>query len=153
MSLGRLVGRFGDFLSQKLLASRDSTPAPLLQDDLMRIRETYGHHLVVLALLARADGVADPSERDVILRHCIARAKNAGIELTEAEKLALNHHLYEFRPLRSQLERAVRHMRRDTREDIIALVVAAKAIVDADGVRRPREVEFLKALARELETL
>lgn len=153
MSLGALVGRFSDFLADSLGGTRDDVSAAVPHDDLLRIRETYGHHLVVLALLARADGLAAPSEREVILNHCIERAKKAGIELTETEKRALRDYLSEFSPFPAQLELAVKHLRLDSQDDVVALVVAARAIVDADGVRRPREVDFLSELARDLATL
>ena len=151
MSLGALVGRLSDFLAESLSDSPADTSVP--RDDLLRIRETYGHHLVVLALVARADGLAAPAEREIILQHCIERAKKAGIALTETEKRALNDHLSDFAPFPAELELAVKHLRLDSQDDIVALVVAARAIVDADGVRRPREVEFLSELARDLAAL
>ena len=153
MSLGLLVGRFGEFLSEHVLPPPEFAAGAPLTDDLMRIRQHYGHHLIVLALLARADGESAPSERAVIVQHCISRAKASGIEMTEPEETALEQHLAEFRPLRGQLDIAVQHMRHDTIEDIAALILAAKDIVDADGIRRPREIEFLEELSRDLASI
>jgi hypothetical protein len=36
---------------------------------------------------------------------------------------------------------------------IVALIEAAKAVVDADGIRRPREVQFLEQLSCDLAEL
>jgi tellurite resistance protein len=150
MTLGLVVSRFGDFLAEWSSAPSDPVPAP---HGLARIFEHQGHRLVALALLARADGDSAQSEREVILRYSVDSAKKAGMDITPAERLALNDYLFGFRPSRTQLKTAIQHMRDDSKEDIVALVSAARAIVDADGERRPRELEFLNGLSRDLAAL
>ena len=150
MTLGLLINRFGDFLTEWSTAPSDTVAAP---HDLARIFKHQGHHLVALALLARSDGESAQSEREVILRYSVERAKKSGMDITPAERLALNDYLFGFRPSRTQLTTAVKHMRQDSKEDMVALVAAARAIVDADGERRPRELEFLNELSRDLAAL
>jgi hypothetical protein len=149
MSLGLLVGRFGKFLTDR---SRASAGSPARQQ-LASIDKSYGHHLVALALLARADGESALSECEVILRYCLARAQTAGIDITPAERLALKDHLSRYRPSRNELDLAIKRMRQDSKEDIAALIAAALEIVDADGERRPRELQFLTELSSHLAKL
>ena len=86
MSLGVLVGRFGEFVSEQAPAAET---APVTQEvfpaDLTHIRDALNHHIVPLLLLARADGETAPVEREAILRYCIARANAGGLMLSMAE--------------------------------------------------------------------
>jgi len=148
MSLGLLLGRFSEFLADRSPASAGS-PAG---QQLASIDKSYGHHLVALALLARADGESALSEREVMLRYCLARAKTAGIDITPAERLALKDHLSRYRPSRNELDRAIKRMRQDSKDDIAA-IAAALEIVDADRERRPGELQFLTELSSHLAKL
>jgi hypothetical protein len=156
MSLGLLVGRFSDFLQEEATSPSAATPdlsSELFPADLTRIREAVGHHFVPLMWLSRCDGESALAERQVVLSHCLERARQMGVEATLAEVAALTDHLRDFRPTRAQLQPALKRLERDSKDDIIALVAAAKAVVDADGVRRPREVRFLDELSRDLSAL
>jgi len=154
MSLGLLVGRFGMFLQEfvppepNLAAAHESFPS-----DLIRVREAFNHHLIPLVLLARSDGEAVTPERQVILRYCQKRAKDADITLTLDETAALSDYLRDFKPTRAQLSSAIKRFEHDSKADIAALLATAQSVVEADGEIRPREVRFLAELNRDLATL
>ncbi|HEY4263672.1 MAG TPA: hypothetical protein VGM72_00010 [Micropepsaceae bacterium] len=153
MSLGLLVGRFASFVSEQPLPPE---PAGIVEDfpsDLMRSRDAFGHHLVTLLLIARCDGECAVQEREVILDHCLDRAKLSGLELSLMEKTALSDYLHAFRPSRAQFGPALKRLHHDSHGDIVSLVAAAQRVVDADGVRRPREIKFLEDLSRDLACL
>jgi tellurite resistance protein len=134
MSLGLLVGRFGAFLNE-------------------RLREQFGHHIVLLTLLSRSDGQAVIQEREAILRHCLEEARKAGAPATASEAAELGDYLHDLRPTTAQLGPSIRRLEDGTKEEVLAVVAAAIAVVDADGARRPREMEFLTDLKRELHAL
>jgi tellurite resistance protein len=153
MTLGLLVGRFGEFLYQQHDEMPEPEQAPPSADDLERIRECCGHHLVMLTLLSRADGESAPSERDVIFDYCVARCRKKGLEAMESEAAALRNLLVDYKPARFQLDLAIRRLSHEPKEDIAALLDAAVAVVDADGVRRPSELQFLQELRLDLDAL
>ena len=107
----------------------------------------------MLTLLSRADGESAPSERDVIFDYCVARSCKKGMEPTEVEAATLRNLLMDYRPPRSQLDIAIRRLSHEPKEDIAALLDAAVAVVDADGVRRPSELQFLQELRLDLDAL
>jgi tellurite resistance protein len=154
MSLGLLVGRFAAFLNEQPVTFFDSTPSEVaFPGDLERLREQFGHHIVLLSLLSRSDGEAVVQEREVILHHCLEQAHNAGEPATAAEAAELGDYLRDLRPVTAQLDPAIRRLEHGTKEEVIAVVTAAIAVVDADGARRPREMAFLSDLKRELHAL
>ncbi len=153
MSFGLLVGRFGDFLREQPPEPIDYGPEEPFPDQLERLREHFGHHIVLLMLLSRSDGETVPQERQVILEHCLDRARKGGIQATAAEAAELGDYLRDLRPIMAQFEPAIRRLEEGSKDELIAVVAAAIALVDADGMRRPREVEFLTELKRELHAL
>jgi hypothetical protein len=154
MSLGLLVGRFGDFLREQPATFFDATPsATAFPKDLGRLREQFGHHILLLSLLARADGQSAVLERQLIIQHCLDEAQKAGRPATSAEAAELGDYVRELRPSMNQFLPSISRLEAGSKEEIVALVATAKAIVDADGAQRPRELEFLADLSRELETL
>jgi tellurite resistance protein len=154
MSLGLLVGRFGAFLNEQPATFFDSTPSEAaFPRDLERLREQFGHHIVLLTLLSRSDGPAVIQEREAILRHCLEEARKAGAPATASEAAELGDYLHDLRPTTAQLGPSIRRLEDGTKEEVLAVVAAAIAVVDADGARRPREMEFLTDLKRELHAL
>jgi hypothetical protein len=154
MSLGLLVGRFAAFLNEQPATFFDSTPSETaFPSDLERLREMFGHHILLLTLLSRSDGEAVIQEREVILHHCLEQAHNSGEPATASEAAELGDYLRDLRPTTAQLGPSIRRLEHGTKEEVIAVVSAAIALVDADGARRPREVEFLADLRRELHAL
>jgi hypothetical protein len=154
MSLGLLVGRFAAFLNEQPATFFDSTPSEVaFPRNLERLRVQLGHHIVLLTLLSRSDGEAVVQERKVILHHCLEQAHNAGDPATAAEAAELGDYLRDLRPVSAQLNPAIRRLEHGTKEEIIAVVTAAIALVDADGARRPREMTFLTDLKHELHAL
>ena len=153
MSFGLLVGRFANFVDEQPMPPEPAGPSDNFPNDLMRGRDAFGHHLVALLLIARCDGECAVEEREIILDHCLDRAKISGLELSLMEKAALNDYLRAFRPSRAQFGPALKRLHHDSHGDIVSLVAAAQRVVDADGIRRPREVKFLEELSRDLAHL
>ena len=153
MSFGVLVERFGAFLAESAPAAEWNHPEEPFPNNLVRVREAFDHHLIPLLLLASIDGECVMAERQTILRYCLDRARSTGLGLNFDEKAALSDYVNEFRPSMSQLTPAVKRLHHDTRANMADLIVAAQAVVDADGVRRAREVKFLEDLSRDLAAL
>jgi hypothetical protein len=153
MSLGVLVGRFGGFVREQ------HSPPPIVGDEasfpesLLHIREAVGHHLIPLTLLARADGDYAELEQEAILNHCIALARDAGIETEEHEVVVLKEYICDYRPTLIQLDPALHRLSRCSHAEVAALVRAAQAVVDADGTRREEETRLLEELLVELNGL
>jgi hypothetical protein len=108
--------------------------------------DTFSHHLVALALLARSDDKVAAQERDVILRHCMTRAQAAGLEMSRDEEDALEHYLRHFLPTLKQLIPALDQLKHDTKADIAGLIAPAHALVEADGAVCLQEVAYLASL-------
>lgn len=153
MSLGILVGRFGSLVEEVAPAEPVSVSVEFFPDALVRVRDQFGHHLVPLLLLSRADGDTVEPERLVILQHCVDRAERGGAPLSDEEKAVLADYLFEFTPSRIQLAPALKRLEAETKDAIAALLAAAQAVIDADGERREREQRVLAQLSRDLAQL
>jgi len=153
MSFGLLVGRFGSFLREQPPDQVDWGPETPFPDQLDRLREHFGHHIVLLMLLSRSDGEVVLKEREVILHHCLDQARKAGLPPTASEAAELGDYLRDLRPVMAQFEPAIERLEDGSKDELLAVVAAAIALVDADGTRRPREIEFLTELKRELHAL
>ena len=153
MSLGLLVGRFGNFLREQQVVPMVIAAEPNFPEQLERLRGQFGHDMILLTMLSRADGEAAPQERQVILEFCLDRARKAGTPATAKEAAELGDYLRDLRPTMAQFDPAIRRLEHSGKDEVLALVAAAKAVVDADGTRRAREVEFLADLSRELHAL
>lgn len=73
--------------------------------------------------------------------------------VTAKEAAELGDYLRDARPTMAQFGPAIRRLEDGSKEEVLAVVATARAVVDADGARRPREVEFLADLSRELHAL
>jgi hypothetical protein len=148
MAMGILVARLGDFVREQY--AEPSQPAPAVDafpSHLAHWRELFGHHLIILGLLARADGEFAPAEQDAIVRYGLSRTGN---DATESERLALCDYIAGFRPSLMQLAPAIKRLERDSADDVMALLAATRDVVDADGERRAAEVKFLAGLQDDL---
>jgi hypothetical protein len=154
MTLGLLVGRFGELVREKSAAAQnDDTPNDPFPADLARLRAAFAHHLIPLALLSRADGDYAAAEQDAILAHCLLLAARADMAVAAAEREALKAYIGEFRPALSQLDAALKRIESENAEHMAALIAAAQAVVDADGERRPEEARLLAELEDALKAL
>lgn len=148
MAFGILVGRFGDFVrTQYAEPAQPAQAAVPFPPYLAHWREAFGHHLVLLGLLARSDGEFAPAEQDAIWKYALSRA---GTGVTDSERRILRDHVAGSRPSLTQLDPALKRMEQDSAADIAALLTAAQAVVDADGERRGAEVKFLAGLREDL---
>jgi hypothetical protein len=160
MSLGLLVGRFGTFIREThgSALERDDPAggAPSegeFPDQLNHVRDTVAHHLIPLLLLARADNDFAPQERDVIVEHCIALASRQGIKLAGSHVVVLTDYISTYRPSLMQLDPALHRLAQADHDDIADLLMAAKSVVEADGVIQAAETRFLTNLSDELAIL
>jgi len=150
MSLGLLVGRFGNFVRETHTAQADPLPVPPFPDGLNHLREAIGNHLIPLVLIARSDCDFDPRERDAIVTHCVTFAQSRGVEFDGSDTLEFVEYIESYRPSLMQLDPALMLLERGSHDEMAALLAAARAVIEADGVIRPEETKFLDELKEEL---
>lgn len=153
MSFGLLVGRFGTFVRETHVLVVVDEPAMPFPDELNQVRHAIAHHLIPLALLARCDGDFAPQERNVIVAHCVTVAGRRGIHMDPPRTAILTDYISEFRPTLMQLDPALARLAESTKAELLELIEAAQAVVDADGMTRDEEKRFLTTLGEELRTL
>lgn len=160
MSLGLLVDRFGAFIRDSHNGAGVNRSAgveiphePDFPDELSHLREAVSHHLIPLLLLARADGDFAEQERDVIVAHCTTVATRKGLEMGGNHTIVLTEYVATFRPSLMQLDPALKMLSRSPHEEMGQLVTAAHAVVEADGIVRPEEKQFLIELGEDLAKL
>ena len=154
MTLGLLVGRFGNFVRECHVPSQQAIePDIAFPASIAHLREAVGHHMIPLVLLARADGDFADSERAVIVKHCLSMAQLKGLEGADGDGPTLSKYLASYRPTLVQLDPALHRLERGTQEEIAALFKTAQTVVDADGERKPEEVRLLAELHDELHAL
>ncbi len=108
------------------------------------------HDAVLLSALARVDGQTLVVETDAATNHLAWFAEMDGIMLEEAEILALNRYLNRLRPTEQAIMRAIYETSTRERRHVERMLMAAAAVIDADGTRHPREVALINAMATEL---
>ena len=148
MSLGLLVGSFGDLVRMRnATASGTNEPAkgPDFPPQLAELREKFGHHIVLLSLLARSDGDFADSERIVIIEHCVALAG-----LDAKGRTALKDYLRTYQPALTQLDPALKRLEADEPNNIKMLVDSAERLIRADGRVDPAERGLLDRMRQEL---
>lgn len=150
MDYGVLVGRFGEFVRDRHEpATQAAAPAPF-PETLQAEREIIAHHLIPLALLARADGEYAQSEQRVIADHCIALLERIGVKPSTSDRTTLENYLAVFRPSLLQLDPALRRLEKESSGSIAALLCAARKVMDADGKIDAAEARLLDELRAEL---
>jgi hypothetical protein len=144
-----LAGRFGQYVRDKHMpcAAQDTPeiPFPLGQD----MRETINHHLIPLALLARADGDVAGVERKIMYDHAAALLAKAGHPVSDADMDKLKDYIAGLRPSLLQLDPALHRLEREDAAGKIAFVMATRALVNADGKITADEAHMLDALKLE----
>lgn len=145
MALGALIDHFGQFVRERH-DPLPAAPAPAeFPPELAELHRNFGHHVILLGLLARSDGEFAPAERNIIVGHCLQLAVRAG-PVSEETREALDAYVGCFRPSLVQLDPALHRLRHDPPGDVAALIAAAQALIAADGVARPEEARFLEGL-------
>jgi len=150
---GSLVDELVVYLRDQHKLQETTHPHPTAPEGFEWVFDSFSHHLVALALLARSDDKVAVQEREVILRHCKIRALAAGLEMTPDEDDALEHYLRHFLPTLKQLIPALDQLKYDAKADIAGLISAAHALVEADGTVRLQEVAYLASLQDALLSL
>lgn len=145
-SLAALVDELVIYLRDQHKLQEATHPSPVPPEGLERVYDTFSHHLVALALVARSDDNVAAKEREVILDHCKARAELAGLTMTDDEEAALDHYLRHFLPTLKQLIPTLDRLKHDSRAEIADLIAAAHTLVEADGTVRLQEVAYLASL-------
>lgn len=108
------------------------------------------HDAVLLSALARVDGQTLAVETDAATNHLAWFAEMDGIMLEDAEIVALHRYLNRLRPTEQAIMRAIHETSTRERRHIERMLMAAAAVIDADGMRHPREVALINAMAGEL---
>jgi hypothetical protein len=150
MAYGVLVEKFGDFVRERHEPMASAAPAPPFPDALQAEREIISHHLIVLSLLARADGDFADSEQRVIVEHCLSLLEQIGVKPSASDHATLENYVAVFRPSLIQLDSALRRLEKDSAASVAALLCAARKVVDADGRAAPEEIKLLDDLRAEL---
>jgi tellurite resistance protein len=154
MSLGLLVGRFGQFIREQHDApTQDAGPDMPFPADLVRLREAVAHHVIPLALLSRADGEFAQSERDAIMAHCLSLLNEGAMPASAEDRAALEDYIAGARPSLMQLDPALRRLEREPPQAIAAMLVAAEAVMNADGRCDPAEAKLIADMRAELSRL
>ena len=149
MTLGLLVGRFGDFVREQRDAAA-SEPAEEIHDPLAHERVLIAPHMIPLALLAKCDGNNDVAEQAVMFDHAVAVLAMKGEPVADADKEALKLYIAGLRPSLVQLDPALKLLEQEKPDAIAALLAAAKKLVMADGNTDSAEAHLLDELQQEL---
>ncbi|MGN6516893.1 MAG: TerB family tellurite resistance protein [Rhizomicrobium sp.] len=138
--------RFGQFVrDHHAPRPAQETAYPLSQAS----REIVAHHLILLALLARADGEESAIERKAILDHILAMLARNGRAAGDSDREKLDAYIAGFHPSLMQLDPALRRLEAENAETKIAFLEAARAVVMADGKLDPAEARRLDRLKLE----
>ncbi|HSM94962.1 MAG TPA: TerB family tellurite resistance protein [Rhizomicrobium sp.] len=143
------AGRFGGYVRERREArpAQDCAeiPYPLPQET----RDVIAHHLIPLALLARADGDTAAAEQKVMLDHAAAMLTRSGHPVSDADRGKLRDYVAGFRPSLMQLDPALHRIEREDADTKIAFLGAARAIANADGRITDGEARLLDELKLE----
>jgi tellurite resistance protein len=150
MSYGLLVKEFGDFVREQHDVSANAVAQPQFPETLMAERQIIAHHLIPLALLARADGDFAPEEQRIIVDHCLSLLERIGVKPSAGDRTTLESYVAAFRPSLVQLAPALHRLEQDPPEVISALFTAAKNVVQADGRVDAAEARLLDRLQGDL---
>jgi len=153
MTLGVLVIRFGTYVRENHTPHPSPPPEPPFPPQLIQLREKVAHHLIPLVLIGRSDREFLDSERDVIVRHCIAVASDSGLTLDKSEIDQFDSYVDDFHPALMQLEPVLHRLARCPHAEVEGLLEAAQALVAADGQVTPEEMRLLSELQEELAAL
>jgi tellurite resistance protein len=149
MTLGLLVGRFGEFVREQ----HDeivSAPAAPIEEPLAHERQMIAHHMIPLALLARSDGNSDVAEQAAMLDHAVAVLAIKGETVSDNDREALKIYIAEMKPSLVQLDSALKRLEQGSPQEITALLGAAKKVMMADGNLDPAEAHLLDEMQHEL---
>lgn len=103
------------------------------------------HELNILTVVGACDGLFDPDEQDLVLRHVYDRADHLTLdEATVRSALAL------MAPDRAAFDGALWQMGRFKAGDPVALRRSLRKLVDSDGVLDEAEVIFVRAIEEQL---
>ncbi|HSC61425.1 MAG TPA: TerB family tellurite resistance protein [Rhizomicrobium sp.] len=143
------AGRFGQYVRDKHepRTAQDSSevPYPLSQET----RDVITHHLIPLALLARADGDIAAAEQKAMLDHAVAMLAKSGHPISDADMNKLKDYIAGFRPALMQLDPALHRVEREDADTKIAFLGAARAVANADGKITDGEGRLLDELKLE----
>jgi len=143
------AGRFGQYVRGRCetRTAQDSVeiPYPLPQET----RDVIAHHLIPLALLARADGDVASAEQKAMLDHAITLLTHAGHPVAEADMSKLKDYIAGLRPSLMQLDPALHRIEREDTDTKIAFLGAARAVANADGKITDGEARLLDELKLE----
>lgn len=149
---GEVFDDVPEFLSQNfgmnlLAATRTST----IQDQRWpTILDAVRHNAVILSALSRSDGKTVQEEIEIATNHLSRLAEANGLMLDESEILAIYRYANRLRPTEAAIGRAIEEIAKLGHRHVEKLLLAAIALVDADGQRHPQEVALINDISRDL---
>ena len=105
---------------------------------------------VLLAAMSRSDGSVRPVETDAAVDHLSYIIEHEGEFLSGKDVGRIWHHVHSLRPGLQAIDRALGDLSSRSPDRIKRLIMAAVAVMDADGQRHQAEARMLNELAREL---
>jgi hypothetical protein len=143
------AGRFGQYVRDRHEPRTAQDPAEIPYPLPQETRDVIAHHLIALALLARADGDIAAAEQKPMLDHAVAMLAKTGHPVRDADMGKLRDYIAGFRPSLLQLDPALQRIEREDADTKIAFLLAARAVVMADGRVDPAEAHLLDELKLE----
>lgn len=128
------------------LARQAAAPA----DPWAHARPIVHHDAAILSALSLCDGLMRDGEVRIAAEHCAALAAARGVTLDEAGYRALIAFIRRQRPTERSLLDACDALYDRPAQEVTDFMVAAVAVMDADGVRAPEEEALVNRLALDL---
>lgn len=114
------------------------------------ILATIRHEAVLLAALAKADGKVRPEEVEAETDYLSRIAERTGVMLDEGDIAAIRRYVGRLRPSEDAILRALNALALQGAARVQKLLMAAIAVIDADGKRHDREIEMINAISVDL---
>ncbi len=115
-----------------------------------QIQGQIRHDATLLAALSRSDGNVVDAETNAATAHLVKQAEAEGFMLDDAEIVAIHRYVGRLRPNEQAILRALDFLAGAGQRRIQRLLLAAAAVMDADGRRHASEVALINAIAEDL---
>jgi tellurite resistance protein len=140
-----LFENFG--MSQDEAARRNSDVDRLAWN---QVRREHANHLMLLSALSHADAEMIEAEVQVISDYCASEAQNSGLTTSDGFLKLARAYVRRLRPTQTNINSALRELASEDHQSIMRALLAALAVVDADGIRHASETALLNEVALEL---
>lgn len=139
---------FENFGMSPQLATRTASQQD--SDNWNSFRKAHKQHLILLAAISHADTQMTAPEVEVISDFCSKEAELLRLPTSEAFTRSAVSFIMRLRPEMPHIAAAIDALASEPADAVMRTLVAALAVVDADGVRHAEERAFLNEVAMEL---